>query len=239
MRLYRDRPDILTRGRWHWCPPGAKPIPYFHVFGSFNQDTYREILDPPIGEVPRKMGRSRGNSSPRFTGQNWCGSEELWTKGSLYAQRGTPAVDNEGIPVCCKSGPPTPGGIVANGAATFPAGVFDIELAAGVDVKLRPIPTEPVELLLGAAVDVQCEPRPATTPDLALSAGMDFKLLPAPSTPVECSLGIACDFDLAPAEPTVVECSLGIACDFDLAPGGEVTVPIAFGIECDFTLTPL
>lgn len=113
MRLYRDRPDVLTRGAWHWCPPDAKPIPYFHLFGSFINDTDPRPFEPPLGEVPIKRGPVREQTSPRYLGQNWCGSEEVWTRGSLYSQRGTPTVDEEGIPTCCLSAPEIPGGLDA------------------------------------------------------------------------------------------------------------------------------
>jgi hypothetical protein len=148
MRLYRDRPDVTTPGRWHWCPPGAVEIPYFHLFGSFSQDPESvKPLTPPVGEVPRKNGRTRGEANPRYLGQNWCGSQDVWENGALYAQRGTPAVDAEGIPICCTSGPPTPGGATPGGSAVFPSvapgellgvGVTPAVVTSGVGLLLEP-----------------------------------------------------------------------------------------------------
>jgi hypothetical protein len=119
VRPFRDRPDIEIKGRWHWCPPGAKTIPYFHAFGAFVNDPSTVEMDPVIGEVAKWNGSSSGSSSPRYTGQNWCGSEDVWTNGALYSALGTPAVDDEGIPLCCVSAPPTPGGACADGEALW------------------------------------------------------------------------------------------------------------------------
>ncbi len=122
MRLYKDRPDILVPGRWHWCVPDAVVLPFPHAFGSFTLQQ-GEVRDTPlIGEEPLKRGRSKGNSSPRYIGRNWCGGVDLWQNGSLYSQRGTPAVDQEGVPVCCESGPPIPGGVELDGLSGFADG---------------------------------------------------------------------------------------------------------------------
>lgn len=119
MRLFRDRPDVLVSGRWYWCPAGAVDIPYTHVFSSRNCDNSTDPIDPPLGETSEWLGKARGGENPRLTGQNWCGSEMVWTQGALYSQRGTPAVDDEGVPVCCQSLPPIPGGADVNGAAAW------------------------------------------------------------------------------------------------------------------------
>lgn len=115
MRPYRDRPDIVVPGRWRWCPDGAKAIPYLHRFGSHTMDWGEERLDPPVGEVPRKNGRTRGESSPRYTGQHFCGTEEDWTLGTLHATHTPPPVDADGIPLCCLLAGEPLGGWVLDG----------------------------------------------------------------------------------------------------------------------------
>jgi hypothetical protein len=119
MRPFRDRPDVLIKGSWRWCPDGAKVLPFRHLFGPFTMDPSTMVVDPPVGEVPLYGGKSRGKSSTRYIGQNWCGSIDVWQNGALYSALGTPAVDNEGIPLCCLSAPPTPGGACANGEALW------------------------------------------------------------------------------------------------------------------------
>jgi hypothetical protein len=122
MRLYRDRPDILTRGRWHFCQPGAKVIPYFHAFGSFVWDWQRPYLSPPLGEIPPSQGYSKGNRNKRLTGNHFCGDQSAWEQGILYADRTKLAVDSQGVPLCCAPLPQRPGGLVFGGGGLCPAG---------------------------------------------------------------------------------------------------------------------
>lgn len=119
MRLFRDRPDITVAGRWHFCPPGAKVLPFPHVFASYQWDPDEWSVDPQLGEVPVYGGYSKGQSSDRLTGQHWCGSAEEWLHGSLYADRGRLPVDPEGIPFCCRPLPIKPGGLVLGGTGSF------------------------------------------------------------------------------------------------------------------------
>lgn len=132
-RPFRDRPDVIVRGRWHWSPPGARVIPYEHLFGSSTHDPNGTLDDPPLGELRGHHGRSKGKTSARYTGQNWCGSEEVWTQGALFSALGTPTVDEEGVPKCCQSLPPTPGGADAAGDASYigPGSVLGLSLIGG------------------------------------------------------------------------------------------------------------
>jgi len=119
MRLYRERPDILTPGRWHWSPPGAVMVPFPHAFASQYWDEETAHVNPSVGEVKGNLGGCNGFAEERYTGQNVCGSEFIWQHGSLYAQLGTPEVDDDGIPVCCQAVAPGPGGVDLGGDAGF------------------------------------------------------------------------------------------------------------------------
>lgn len=117
MRLFRDRPDILTEGRWYWCPPGAIALPFLHAFGGHNWDYDGfDYTDTTIGEVDRIPGYANGIPNPRYTGQRWCGSQEVWARGALFAARGTPAADADGVPFCCQMGAPRGGDQVEGNA---------------------------------------------------------------------------------------------------------------------------
>lgn len=119
MRLYPDDPDRLTLGRWRWCPEGADELPMPHAFGSAFLDPYPWQREYPLGEVRGHAGGSKGTSNPRFTGRNFCGAVQLWQEGSPLDLMGTPPVDGEGIPLCCKTAGPELGGAEADGEADF------------------------------------------------------------------------------------------------------------------------
>jgi hypothetical protein len=106
MRLYTDRPDILTAGAWHWCPPGAVEVPYWSAFVSSVWDYWLEAGDvPAVGEVTRGAW-TNGAPDPRFTGKTFCGGADAWLRGVPF---GTPhlPLDPGGAPVCCGLVPST------------------------------------------------------------------------------------------------------------------------------------
>lgn len=111
MRLYRDRPDVLTWGRWHWCPAGAIVVPFTHPFCSRYWDPDGWENDGLLGEVTEPHEYYKGNSHPRLLGRRVCGSQDVWENGSLFSMQGTPIVDTDpdmigtyadGIPRCCR-----------------------------------------------------------------------------------------------------------------------------------------
>lgn len=114
MRLYPDDPDRLTLGRWVWCPEGAEYLPFDHAFQSSKWDPDSWRVDPDIGEVRGLVGYSSGKITPRFTGRNFCGAVILYQEGSPLDLMGTPAVDADGVPVCCDA-PPAVGGLAMGG----------------------------------------------------------------------------------------------------------------------------
>lgn len=127
MRLYPEDPDRLTLGRWRWCPEGALALPFGHAFGSCTGDPDQWGSEYPLGEVRGIVGPSKGTSSIRFTGQRYCGPREYWQQGSPLDALGTPAVDAEGVPFCCKETRAV-GGLAADGVGIFgfgqPAGMW-------------------------------------------------------------------------------------------------------------------
>jgi len=150
MRPYRDRPDILVSGRWHWCAPGAKTLPFPHAFGSaaVESEAYRE--DPPIGEIWYYGGTAVSPANPRYIGQNWCGSAEEWAHGTLYSQRGTPTVDVDGVPRCCISLPLPQGG--GAGQSLSEPRLETLPVALDLWPLISPyIPAAPIGLRLGWA----------------------------------------------------------------------------------------
>lgn len=126
-RLYRDRPEVLTPGRWRWCPPGARPVPYWHLYGVSFDNLDRE-LEPALGESVLSPRRQYSDREPtRLTGRGVCGSQEVWEGGGLYAERFVLPVRADGLPVCCPALPVEPTGDAVGGesiqrAAGVPAG---------------------------------------------------------------------------------------------------------------------
>jgi microcystin-dependent protein len=143
MRLYPDHPEIITRGRWRWCPEGAEPLPFAHRFCSQFGDNWTDDQDPPIGELKGLKGRANGYSDPRYTGKNFCGAQTLWQHGSPLELRGTPAVDADGVPVCCATAGPELGGLAVAG---------DGQGSSWTDIALWLRPDELAGLSGGAAI---------------------------------------------------------------------------------------
>ena len=123
MRLYSDRPDVLTWGHWRRCPPGAHMAP---PSWFFSRREYLQFTDEiALGEVYRtRYPYTRGATDPRLTGQHYCGTT-AWTQGITYAERPGLALDITGMPTCCQARPPQPGGPVIGGVGSWP-GVYSI-----------------------------------------------------------------------------------------------------------------
>lgn len=119
MRLFKDRPEVLTAGRWYWCPEGAIAIPYMDRFVSSKWDSDGIALDPnQLGEVEIIPGYTSGVPNARYTGQRFCGAQDVWENGAFFAQQGTPATDEDGVPFCCQEAP-TVGGLAIEGQGGF------------------------------------------------------------------------------------------------------------------------
>jgi len=100
MRLFRDRLDVLVWGRWYWCPEGAKSVGFLSPFKSSRllpDDTKGTV---ELGEVFEAQEITDGVGNQRYTGQGVCGDAEVWRNGILYADRGTPLRDWDGVPFC-------------------------------------------------------------------------------------------------------------------------------------------
>lgn len=101
MRFYRDRPDIVTQGRWCFCPPGAGLVPMPHAFGSEIWDDDKDLRPPAIGEVGRVTQWSAGIPNSRLKGNHHCGTPDEWRNGLTYANRVNIPRDCAGVPLCC------------------------------------------------------------------------------------------------------------------------------------------
>jgi hypothetical protein len=116
MRLYPDRPDVLTWGRWHRCPPNAIVAP-LSVFFS-RQWEKEDEPDQDLGEVYRSSPPwFSGRSDRRLTGLHYCGTR-AWLFGIPYAERPGLVLDTTGMPECCQALPPSPPRLVVGGSGT-------------------------------------------------------------------------------------------------------------------------
>jgi hypothetical protein len=116
-RLFRDRPEVLTPGRWRWCPPGARPVPYLHCYGISYDNLDRE-KEPPLGESVLSPRRQYSDYEPtRLTGQGVCGAEGLWREGGLWADRTVLPTRPDGVPTCCPARAIEPTGDAIGGAS--------------------------------------------------------------------------------------------------------------------------
>lgn len=139
MRLYSDRPDVLTPGRWYFSPEGAKVIPFQHKFGSSSWLPNGRDDSVPLGEVGARGAWTNGRCPPQFDGTHFCGQQSAWQNGILYADRpGLPA-DPFGFPLCCKSASAGGGFLAFNGQVAEPPAVNYFSGAVAYDATwIRP-----------------------------------------------------------------------------------------------------
>lgn len=100
MRLYKDRPDVLTPGRWVWVDEDAGPMPFATLYASRIWDPDPLQPDQPIGEVRDTMRWVNGSSTP-LPRRGWCGTKQQWQEGSNYADAGLLPLGQQDIPLCC------------------------------------------------------------------------------------------------------------------------------------------
>lgn len=101
MRLFSDRPDVEVDGQWYWCKPGAKLLPFPHVFSSQNWDPSTADVNPSLGEVPGPRTWVKGEAPADQDGLHFCGKKSAWQNGVPYAQRGQPIVNPDGSVCAC------------------------------------------------------------------------------------------------------------------------------------------
>lgn len=102
MRLYPDRPDILVEGKWCFCAPGARAVPYGHPFTPSVWDANQEQLDDGlVGEVSRD-GWYNGVRPEGWIGRRVCGDASAWRHGVDWDGSSPLPVGVDGLPSCCK-----------------------------------------------------------------------------------------------------------------------------------------
>lgn len=133
MRLYSDRPDVLTTGRWYFSPEGAKVIPFQHKFGSSSWLPNGRDDSVPLGEVGARGAWTNGICPPQFDGSHFCGERSAWQNGILYADRPGLAADPFGFPLCCHSASGGGGFVAFNGMVSDPRGSYHFEADLAFD----------------------------------------------------------------------------------------------------------
>ncbi len=105
MRLYPDRPDVLTPGRWYFCPPGALVVNRLIAAASSRWDFYGAPAVTGVGEVTPVGEWVNGRCPPQFQGRHYCGTADAWLHGIPYADRPGLDLDGDNVPLCCRSKP--------------------------------------------------------------------------------------------------------------------------------------
>lgn len=100
-RAYRDAPEVLTAGRWHWCVDGALALGIPHIYAASIWDDHAAHTETlTLGEVAQGAW-SNGQADPRFHGLTHCGPADWWENGSPLDAQGTPEADETGWVPCC------------------------------------------------------------------------------------------------------------------------------------------
>jgi hypothetical protein len=118
MKFWPGGPSIPVR--WYVAPPGAKPVPFFHQFGSRIWDDDRVEQVEGLGEDAQdEYPETDYHTPPSAKGQSYCGRPEWWVSGQP-APPPFPAptipFDIWGLPGCCNA---TPGGPAIGGGNLF------------------------------------------------------------------------------------------------------------------------
>lgn len=151
MRLYSDRPDLLTPGRWYRCPPGAQSVGWTAFFARRNE--LQDTVDAPLGEVYQsRYAYSSAPPNPRLNGLHTCGGPAL-TEGIPYADRPGLVLDVTGMPQCCQAAPPPPARLTLCGQGSTPL-VYDAAVAIDAEYD-RPTATGAVALDATYVLDPQ------------------------------------------------------------------------------------
>ena len=100
-RLFRDRPDVITRGRYYFSPIGTLPYPGFHLLGS--QTWLDKNLDPvvPLGEVIGPTQWSNGAGPAKIIPSVRVGSKDCISNGEEYKNRISLPLTTDGVPSTC------------------------------------------------------------------------------------------------------------------------------------------
>ena len=100
MAFWPDDPSRTVTVQWQYAKEGAGAIPWPHAFGSSRYDDEERDEPPTWGEL-EEVPRTRRIPNSDFAGLKPCGDIQTWQHG---ADDDTPllAVDDTGIPLCCR-----------------------------------------------------------------------------------------------------------------------------------------
>lgn len=132
MRLWADRPDILTPVRWYRAAKGAKQLPFPTAFGSRIWDRKD---DPPagVGEVTDSPLQWQGGRDVLgYKGQGPpCGAAAAWLGLTVLGVNPAFDTDGRGGSTCCGEGRAVFAGIQTKTVGPVPVPPFPAFVLAG------------------------------------------------------------------------------------------------------------
>lgn len=142
MRPFRDS-DAEVDIVWYPCAPGARDLKYPSVVSSLDNWVQERDLGVysgySVGEVPGAPRRYNAQKAkPGFTGENPCGTAEMFADGALFGDQHAEPRNAAGLPVCCGG---VPQGVVIGGRVEFPPRGSGVLVGGRVEPSSPVIPT--------------------------------------------------------------------------------------------------
>lgn len=95
-------PRPWVRVRWYFAPPGAKYLPWKHIWGNTHWLDAQQQAECTIGEQPYEKRWNRGDPPAGATGQFPCGTEADFTEPKTWVVSAPPLKRGfSGLPLCC------------------------------------------------------------------------------------------------------------------------------------------
>jgi hypothetical protein len=100
-RLYKDRPDVLTKGRYYFSPPDTPHYPNFHLLGSQTWLDRQHDPSVPLGEVLERTQWYDGAGPVTVVPSVRVGSKDCIADGEEYKNRIALPMTTDGVPSTC------------------------------------------------------------------------------------------------------------------------------------------